>query len=242
MMLTYLANSGFALENGEQLLVFDCYNPHKHPMLKVDALAKYQSVIVFISHAHGDHFSPAIWKIPNAAFVASFDVPLAGAPEGRVYVLRPGERTTVNGLSVAAYGSTDEGVSFHVHWEEFHLFHAGDLNDWHWQDESDEEYSKQEERKFLNELNQIKQGVPAPDLAFFPVDPRMGTDYYRGAVLFAEAMRPKALMPMHFGRTYAPPEAFVKEISVYTRLLTPPAMGESIVIPYGEGRRLPSSP
>ena len=231
MIITSLANSGFALAEADQLLLFDCYNPKKHPMLTQDSLAQYQAVTVFVSHAHGDHFSPDIWKLPNAEFAVGFDVPLSDAPPSRVRAVHPGECVSVNQLLITAYGSTDEGVSFHVNWNGFDLFHAGDLNDWHWRDESEESYSHQEEQKFLDELHQIRRGVQSLDLAFFPVDPRMGTDYYRGAILFAETMRPKAFMPMHFGRVYAPPEAFVEEISPYTRLLTPPDMGRSLTLP-----------
>ena len=36
----------------------------------------------------------------------------------------------------AASGSTDEGVSFCVDFAGVTLFHAGDLNLWHWRDES----------------------------------------------------------------------------------------------------------
>ena len=36
------------------------------------------------------------------------------------------------------------------------------------------------------------------DLAFFPLDPRMGRDTARGAWRFLSVMRPKRLVPMHF--------------------------------------------
>ena len=40
-------------------------------------------------------------------------------------------------IKVKAYGSTDAGVSFLVTTSGGRkIFHAGDLNDWHWQDDS----------------------------------------------------------------------------------------------------------
>jgi L-ascorbate metabolism protein UlaG (beta-lactamase superfamily) len=44
----------------------------------------------------------------------------------------------------------------------------------------------------------------------------MGADYYRGAVMFCEALRPRALVPMHFGSHFDPPKEFFDEASQFT--------------------------
>lgn len=230
MRITYLSNSGFALENANELLVFDCHNPKKQAALDANLLQAKKSVTAFISHIHGDHYSTDIWGLPNTRFIAGFDVPVPSPVSALCTNLRPGEQATVNGLHITAYGSTDEGVSFYVQWGETTVFHAGDLNDWHWRDEGGEDYAHKQELLFMQELERIQQNEQPPVLAFFPVDPRMGTDYYRGAILFAQAMRPKYFMPMHFGRQFAPPPSFFEQIAPYTTLLTPPEMGNSIDI------------
>lgn len=230
MQITYLSNSGFLLEQDDEALIFDCYNPKKQTALRDEALLKKSAVTAFVSHVHGDHYSPDIWKLAGAQFVVSFDVPAPGELRPRVTVLHPGESAAVNGIRVRAYGSTDEGISFYVQWREHAIFHAGDLNDWHWRDESDEAYVRQAEEHFLRELARIRENEQPPLLAFFPVDPRMGTDYYRGAILFAKTMRPKYFIPMHFGGRFAPPQAFFEEIAPYTELLAPPEMGRSIKV------------
>ena len=227
MKITYLGNSGFGLERDGGLLVIDCYDPKKHPLLEEESLKAMRYVTALVSHAHGDHYSPDIWNLASAKFAAGFDVP---APLG-VPKLRPGQAVLPNDMKVTAYGSTDEGVSFHIVWDGVSIFHAGDLNDWHWRDEGGEEYAREAEGKFLKELEKIKQGVSHIDLAFFPVDPRMGSDYYRGAILFCEAMHPVRLMPMHFGRTFRPPEAFFQEIAPLTTLLLPPAVDKNVFCP-----------
>ena len=227
MKITYLGNSGFALERDGGLLVIDCYDPGKHPILRPASLEAMRYVTALVSHAHGDHYSPDIWELPRARFAAGFDVP---APTG-VPKLRPGQTVVPNDMKVTAYGSTDEGVSFHVEWAGVSLFHAGDLNDWHWRDEGGEEYAKKAEADFLKELNRIKQNVHHLDIAFFPVDPRMGSDYYRGAILFCKALHPVRLMPMHFGRAFRPPEAFYQEVAPLTTLLLPPAVDQSVLSP-----------
>jgi L-ascorbate metabolism protein UlaG (beta-lactamase superfamily) len=48
-------------------------------------------------------------------------------------------------------------------------------------------------------LNDVAQVVQHPDLAMFPVDPRLGKDYWKGALQFIDAVHPHLLAPMHFG-------------------------------------------
>ena len=131
MKITYLGNSGFALERDGGILVVDCYDPQKHTLLSDTSLAQMRYTTALVSHVHRDHYSPDIWNLNGARFAAGFDVP---APVG-VPKMRPGQTVSPNGMHVTAYGSTDEGVSFHIVWDGVSVFHAGDLNDWHWRDE-----------------------------------------------------------------------------------------------------------
>ncbi|MDL2218373.1 hypothetical protein LJC27_06905 [Christensenellaceae bacterium OttesenSCG-928-M15] len=221
MEIRYLDNSGFALTCDREMLVFDCYNPKTHDALKDDALAAMNAVTVLISHAHGDHYSKDIWGLKNAKFASGFDIK---APEHAVS-MKPGDTAQMNGASISAYGSTDKGVSFYVEWKGKKIFHAGDLNDWHWRDEGGEEYAKKAEAAFLKELALIQAGVSHIDIAFFPVDPRMGSDYFRGALLFCERMRPTHMVPMHFQNISAFPQAFMEEVERHTSFLKIPENG-----------------
>ncbi|MDL2258020.1 MBL fold metallo-hydrolase [Eubacteriales bacterium OttesenSCG-928-K08] len=216
MIIRYLGNSGFALERDNELLVIDCYNPASHTMLQPENLKKMSSVTVLVSHRHGDHFSKHVFDMPKARFAVGFDVP---APKEAV-LMNPGDTVELNGITIRAFGSTDEGVSFHIQWGGNSIFHAGDLNDWHWRNEGNQSYSEQAEARFLEELERIKAQVKHLDIAFFPVDPRMEEDYYRGAVLFARAMRPKRFIPMHFGASFNPPDMFFEEMKNYTAVDT----------------------
>lgn len=227
MKITYLGNSGFALERDGGILVVDCYDPEKHTLLSDGSLAQMRYATALVSHVHRDHYSPEIWNLNGARFAAGFDVP---APVG-VPKMRPGQTVAPNGMQVTAYGSTDEGVSFHIAWDGVSVFHAGDLNDWHWRDEGGDDYARTEEAKFLQELAKIRAGIQNIDLAFFPVDPRMGSDYYRGAILFCKEMHPVRFMPMHFGKAFKPPQAFYEEIASLTTLLEPPAIDKSMLCP-----------
>lgn len=216
MELQYLGNSGFSIRQGGDLIVIDCYNPEQHP--EMEARVKNASrVTVLASHYHRDHFSPSVrlWnRWGNVEFVFSSDIPeMPGVKQ-----IAPGEHLTVNGIEVRAYGSTDAGVSFMLEVGGYAIFHAGDLNNWHWQEESSPEEVEEAERDFLAILKDIAADGITPYLAMFPVDPRMGTDYYRGAVQFAARLSPKLFIPMHFGEKFAPPEEFYREMGPYTRV------------------------
>ncbi len=228
MQLTYLKNSGFALMQNNDMLILDCFNPKAHSMLGAKALSEKHSITALVSHSHSDHYSKDIWELLGAKFAVSFDVPA----KKEAVTLNPGEHANVNGMQINACGSTDEGISFHIKWGEHSIFHAGDLNFWHWADESTKEYVLSAKADFLNELSRIQAGVKELQLAFFPVDKRMGSDYFRGAVMFLEALKPKYFMPMHFGEEFNPPQRFYDEISPYTTLLPPPPVGKTIELPF----------
>ena len=196
MELQYLGNSGFSIRQGGDLIVIDCYNPEQHP--EMEARVKNASrVTVLASHYHRDHFSPSVrlWnRWGNVEFVFSSDIPeMPGVKQ-----IAPGEHLTVNGIEVRAYGSTDAGVSFMLEVGGYAIFHAGDLNNWHWEEESTPEEIAQMEGDFKKELNDLAQLAPRLDLAMFPVDPRMGGDFMRGARQFLDRIPTRYFVPMHF--------------------------------------------
>lgn len=180
MEITYLGHSGFEVKTGGRTLVFDCVDENYIPQ---------PGAAVFVSHAHGDHFCPVVAQRAER-LITALDVDMGG------HRLSPGDRLTLPGLVVRAFGSTDEGVSFLVTVNGKNIFHAGDFNFWHWRAESTEEEVRWAEDYFLKVLEPMK-GIPV-DAAFFPVDPRMGEGYAEGAERYLQAIRPKLLVPMHF--------------------------------------------
>ena len=54
------------------------------------------------------------------------------------------------------------------------------------------------EGDFKKELNDLAQLAPRLDLAMFPVDPRMGGDFMRGARQFLDRIPTSCFVPMHF--------------------------------------------
>ena len=192
----YLGGSGFLVTIGQTGFLFDAseHGADRRVMPKKEALSDFDKLYVFISHRHSDHFSETVYDLCGdmATYIVSFDVP----QPHRGVRMNPGEAQGFGNVEVKAFGSTDEGVSFLVKYEGVTLFHAGDLNLWHWRDESSIVEIEKAERAFYDCVAPIP--TESIDLAFFPVDPRQGSMYDAGAGYFVMAVKPKIMIPMHF--------------------------------------------
>ncbi len=201
---TYLDNSGFAVTIPDAILVFDYNRDPSHALAKLLDKNPDTPVVFFISHAHSDHYNPGIFEIAQnhrRVYVASNDVPardipstleVAGMSAGDVIDSLPGD------IIVKAYPSTDQGVSFMVTLPDGKkIFHAGDLNDWHWQDESTEKEVRAADLAFDKALNRIKEENDEIFAVMFPVDARQGSDFARGAGKILEAIKIDNFFPMH---------------------------------------------
>lgn len=212
MFLTYLFHSGYLIEAKTCVLLFDYFQDtqgNDNGILH-DFLSECKKpVYIFVTHFHADHYNPVIltWKEKYKQivfhYIFSNDIRRRrGVSQNEALFLRRGEEYKDDLLYVKAYGSTDAGVSFYIGLERMQLFHAGDLNNWHWKDESTPEEIIQSERAYERELDFIAQDQPAFDVVMFPVDPRLGSDYSKGALQFVERFHPKVFCPMHFGMAY----------------------------------------
>lgn len=233
LRITYLRHSGFAVELGGALLVFDDAESEQSreggiAQGHVDRalLEKYESVIFFVSHAHDDHYNEAIFSfadLPKVRYVLGFP-----APQGHeACSMRKGDDLSLFGVDITAYGSTDEGVSFLVRAGGWTLFHAGDLNFWHWREESTFKEIAQAEEAFHAEVAPlIGKEI---DFAMFPLDPRMGEMYDAGAQYFLMEVRPKVMIPMHWwGRAEAALEFARRNRSKHTEILALTRPGENL--------------
>ena len=192
----YLGGSGFLVTIGETGFLFDAseHGAEKRELPKKEALAAYRKLYVFVSHRHDDHFSESIYDLcgEDAVYIVGFDVP----QPHRGVRMNPGEKQGFGNVEVKAFGSTDEGVSFLVEYAGVSIFHAGDLNLWHWRDESTIAQIEAAESAFYSCVAPIPKETI--DLAFFPVDPRQGSMYDAGAGYFVMTVKPKIMIPMHF--------------------------------------------
>lgn len=208
IQITYLQHSGFAIRTRDTLLIFDDAQPLAGPgdtlsngHITKALIESHQRAIYFASHAHNDHFNPDIYKMANVGivhYVLGYDIP----DRYSGYHLQPGDTLSLSGAEITAFGSTDEGVSFLVRIDGWSIFHAGDLNLWHWRQESTLKEIEQAEKDYLEAVAPlIGEQI---DFAFFPLDPRMGEMYDAGALHFLMHVKPKVMIPMHWwGRSDA---------------------------------------
>lgn len=194
--IEYLGGSGFLAAVGETGLLFDAseHGPDKRILPDKQTLSSFKKLYVFVSHHHSDHFSETIYDLcgEDAVYIVGFDIP----QPHRGVRMNPGEERGFGPVQVHACGSTDEGVSFLVEYAGITFFHAGDLNLWHWRDESSINEIQHAEKAFYDCIAQIpRKNI---DVAFFPVDPRQGSMYDAGAGYFVMTVKPRIMIPMHF--------------------------------------------
>ena len=202
LKVTYHYNSGFSVRVGSTLLVFDYWEGEMRRLgevgrLNTTILSAYEQVFIFISHGHPDHLDPVVydWRdaIPGITYIVSDDLPIGKrgrrmSPESEIQLTQD--------IRVKAFGSTDLGVSYLVTAYGMNIFHAGDLNLWHWRQESSLREIEAAEQAFYDACEPIPSAVI--DLAMFPVDPRQGYMYDAGANHFILTKKPRLFIPMHW--------------------------------------------
>jgi len=197
--LQYLQHSGWIVRTAEHVLVFDYVetspqgNQLPNDLRVTPESFDKRHVVVFVSHGHADHFSPAVqgWatRRPDIQYVLGW--PEASLPGAKV--MQPHETWASNGLVVRATGSTDEGVGFLVTVDGLTFYHAGDHARW----------VELIDPAFLAEIQWLKDTGQAIDVAFFaiatggPCEPRPAI--WEGVRAAAVALAPRVLVPMHVG-------------------------------------------
>lgn len=203
MHVTFLDHSGFLVELPGLTLLFDWWKGDLPPLPS-------GPLLVFASHRHPDHFDPRIFALDDGQrdvrFLLGKGIHLTdrnrkkwGLSEKAAAdcrVLSGGESASpLPGVTVEALPSTDEGVAFLVTAEGRTVFHAGDLNWWHWEGE-DKAWNANMAADFKRYTEPLRGRCA--DLALLPLDPRLGVPYaYWGLLRFLELMDIRHLLPMH---------------------------------------------
>lgn len=212
LQLTYLDHSGFIVETEHQILVFDYYRDSAKAAPAHLKLGK--PVWVFSSHAHADHFNQqiAVWQDKVVTYILSSDIHQAGGLSGvstdKIVYMSPDEQKEQQELLITTFGSTDEGVSFLVEVDGWRIFHAGDLNWWHWKGDTEENLRFAKDG-FFREMDKL--GGQSFDVAFFPVDSRLEEYRELGVREFCKRTNVRQLVAMHLcGQAWTPDEMFIK--------------------------------
>lgn len=210
--IRYIYHSSFSLEFEDKIIIFDYFQG------TLPKNVNDKKVIFVVTHSHADHYNESIFDYENASditYIVSEDVyedvfdydtkdnivflgednieDLKKHFGKKVIKLEVGESTSVYGADFTALGSTDMGISVYFEANHLKFFFAGDLNNWVWEEDTEEEKEKMQQ-DFSKEIDKIGH----VDIGFFPVDPRLKERYDLGVNEFVDKCNPKVLFPMHF--------------------------------------------
>ena len=215
MKVSYIHHSSFLVETDRFYYLFD-YASGTLPEMDVT-----KPILVLSSHSHADHYNAEIFSLldtlgmQNVQAILSDDIvvpvniqTLRVSPEKEYDLGLQQKLTTLR--------STDLGVAFLIEDQENLIYHAGDLNDWVW----DEESNSYNEEMTANYQKQIcllaeKLNHKEVDVAFVVLDPRQGKDYDRGLCFFLENISSEQVYPMHYWDKAEIIDAFLKDHPQY---------------------------
>ena len=178
MRVTFLEHSGFLVELPSVSLLFDWWRG------KLPELAEEKPLYVFARHSHPDHFLPAVFALDDGRrdvrFLLGNDIRLnarnlekwgvSAETAERCQVLKGGQTCALPRANIETLHSTDEGVAFLVSADGQVIFHAGDLNWWHWEGE-DKAWNNNMAANFKRYAEPLRGRKI--DLAMFPLDARL---------------------------------------------------------------------
>jgi hypothetical protein len=201
----YLYQSAFTVALNKTLLVFSYRESNLPQLAESQRLSDkdflgFNNILVFVPNASAEHHDPAIYEWKRSfpiTYIMPAEAAKAAPKSANVRVCREGDNFSVGQCEITAYGSTDTGLSFLAKAEGIRVFHAGDLNLWHWREENSLREIAKAEASFYKKVERIpKNGM---DICMFPLDPHQGGFYDAGANHFIMTLRPKVFFPMHFG-------------------------------------------
>lgn len=230
MRVTFLDHSGFLIETDFVTLLFDWWKG------ELPAIAPGVPLYVFASHRHEDHFNPKIFALDNRKeevlndgdrdvyFLLGKGITLdlrhrrrwgiSPVTAGKVRVRQGGQSLSLPQAEIETLSSTDEGVAFLVTLPDGRtIFHAGDLNWWHWEEE-DKGWNRNMEVNFKRYTEPLRGR--RLDLGLLPLDPRLGEAGFWGPAYFLETADVRHFLPMHQWGDFAFTRKFLEKYPAFT--------------------------
>ena len=215
MKVTYIHHSGFLVETDRFYYLFD-YEKGTLPEMDVE-----KPIFVLSSHSHGDHYNTEVFSLLKESCmhcvraVLSDDVEAPAAMD--VLQVSPGKEYDLESqVKLTTFRSTDLGVAFLIADQQRLIYHAGDLNDWVWEEETDT-YNQEMTRNYREQINLLAEKLDHReiDTAFVVLDPRQEKDYDRGMCFFLENIPAKKVYPMHYWEDPSVIGTFLKDHPEY---------------------------
>lgn len=222
MKVTYIHHSAFYVEWNKKVLVFDYYDGKSSGDCiyygEMPEFPEDTEMYVFSSHGHRDHFDMEVLKwscrYPNIHYIFAKEIKkkLGNSAlqrllpnsditklKEKIHYMKPQETLMLGDIKVETLESTDSGVAFVVTYGEQIIYHAGDLNWWHWEGETEED-NQYQEHTYKEQVNCLKD--KHIQVAFVVLDPRQSKDMTIGMDYFLEQVKADYVIPMHMWKQY----------------------------------------
>lgn len=217
MKVTFIHHSSFCVELADKVFVFDYFRGDRIPEFsfggKMPEFPRDQEIYIFASHKHRDHFDLEIFtwqeKYPKIRYILPKDIKLSDnylAKNGidpkvkeRICHMKANTSLELEGLQIETLPSTDEGVAFLVTYQGKTIYHAGDLNWWHWEGE-EEIFNQYQEKTYKRQIDKL--AGRKIDLAFVVMDKRLSQAVFWGVDYFMEHAEADCVIPMHLWQDY----------------------------------------
>ncbi len=237
MQVIFIHHSCFLVEVDDKVLIFDYFEGNKvNGYTFTGKIPEYEpgtKIYMFASHSHKDHYDMDVlrWaeKYTNIKYIFSKDIRISPnflskhsidpKVRERVTFVSPDKKYKVDDLNIRTFRSTDAGVAFYVETNGASFFHAGDLADWKWEGAGDLTNGMQE-RSYKSQIKHLAK-LPI-NLAFVPMDPRMGIYQYDGFDYFLKQTDADLIFPMHMWQNY-------EGIALYKRKITNSGMADRVM-------------
>jgi len=205
-LVTYFYQSAFTVSLKKTLMVFSYRQTGLSQLAPEQRLSEkdfqgFNNILVFVPNNSLTHHDREViygWKSSfPITYILSEDAGKQAPDLPSIRVCKEGDSFSVAQAKVSSFGSTDAGVSFLAEAEDVCVFHAGDLNLWHWREENTLREITRAEESFYDKVAALPKDKV--DICFFPLDPNQGGLYDAGANHIIMAIRPRVFFPMHFG-------------------------------------------
>ncbi len=216
MNVSYIHHSCFLVETD------CCYYLFDYEKGSLPEMDKSKPIYVLSSHGHHDHYNAKVFSLLKGAGMEQIQAILSDdikIPADVAVLQTAAEQDYVFGTEqkLSTFRSTDLGVAFLIEDHGKLIYHAGDLNDWVWEGESDE-YNQQMTKDYRRQMELLSEKLAQReiDLAFVVLDPRQEKDYDRGLCYFLEHILVKKVYPMHYWDKPEIMDTFLKEHPQYS--------------------------
>ncbi len=204
-LIWYLGHAGWAVKTKNHFFIFDYVLGYQFRELSqspslpdgyiVPIEIKDQSVFVFASHGHGDHFDPAIFEweksIENITYVFGWE---AGKNPDHVYLKEPRMKKAFDGLEVYTINHEFDGipeVAYLIKVDDLVIFFSGDHGS------TGEDINP----VFKDNIDYLSQQAKNIDIAFISMfGSRTGGEVNKGDLYTISKLGPRVALPMHQGR------------------------------------------